>query len=546
MKKTLAIVLALLMLVSCTAMAEEDLFAEPWTLTWVSWSSGEIEDENVAEVWLEEKFNVEITATRIDLSNSEQLNLMLASGEMPEAGWIIGLSPTTAYTEQGLTRLISEEMVRKYAPRYAAEMDKNPIGWQFHRDPETGDLMALTGMTKGSAKPDIAVRLDWMENLGLEIPEYYPMPNLEGTIFEGKIFRSDYQYTADELYDLMYAFSHNDPDGNGADDTTGLVIDNTYTGFTAGFMQNMFSMHSSASLDWNGYNDEGKFELYYSSDRYKEYLAYWAKCYADDLIDQEFVTLSRSAAWEKYGNGTAGICGSMTTINPITMTERPPFSPVRMDPVNAKVLVLPTPTANDGSYISQNYSLTPFNYLFHVREDVSDEKLAKILTMWDFMNFDEEAQIFLRAGQEGVHHTKNPTGGYVLMNGVSAGKEWGFSVYNSNYIQTDMSYAFVTSKYVAEMQAWIDGIYEGKVMPSFRSNLFTNEATEAYNEARELYATPVSTVASEYRTAVVTGELDLESTWDAYLEDLYANGYQELCDAYEALPTYDQFIAGEY
>ena len=105
MKKTLAIVLALLMLVSCTAMAEEDLFAEPWTLTWVSWSSGEIEDDNVAEVWLEEKFNVEITATRIDLSNSEQLNLMLASGEMPEAGWIIGLNPTKAYTEQGLTRI---------------------------------------------------------------------------------------------------------------------------------------------------------------------------------------------------------------------------------------------------------------------------------------------------------------------------------------------------------------------------------------------------------------------------------------------------------
>src|SRR5699024_9700109 len=47
----------------------------------------------------------------------------------------------------------------------------------------------------------VFVRKDWLENLNLEMPE-----------------------TTEDLYNLAKAFTENDPDGNGKDDTTGVVI----------------------------------------------------------------------------------------------------------------------------------------------------------------------------------------------------------------------------------------------------------------------------------------------------------------------------------
>lgn len=47
----------------------------------------------------------------------------------------------------------------------------------------------------------LGLRKDWLENLGLEVPT-----------------------TLDELYDVLYAFTYNDPDKNGQNDTIGLCI----------------------------------------------------------------------------------------------------------------------------------------------------------------------------------------------------------------------------------------------------------------------------------------------------------------------------------
>ena len=35
---------------------------------------------------------------------------------------------------------------------------------------------------------------------------------------------NDTQWTEDQLYDVLYAFTHNDPDGNGENDTYGLQL----------------------------------------------------------------------------------------------------------------------------------------------------------------------------------------------------------------------------------------------------------------------------------------------------------------------------------
>ena len=67
---------------------------------------------------------------------------------------------------------------------------------------------------------------DWLDNLGLEMPT-----------------------TFDELYDVLYAFTYNDPDGNGVQDTYGAVTSYVGTGNRGwnGF-QTLAGIHRNAQV----------------------------------------------------------------------------------------------------------------------------------------------------------------------------------------------------------------------------------------------------------------------------------------------------------
>ena len=62
----------------------------------------------------------------------------------------------------------------------------------------------------------------------------------------------------------------------------------------------------------------------------------------------------------------------------------------------------------------------------------------------------------------------------------------------------------------------------------------------------DLYATGINTYVAEYRTAVISGEEDLEATWEDYLAELDSLGYGEVRAVIQELPTFDDFIAGNY
>lgn len=548
MKRFFALLISLLLMVSCTPAlaAEEELpFME---ISFVSWNCGEIEDGNYLEKILEEKFNVEIKVSRIDLSNSEQVNLMLAAGEMPEFGW--GLGGDELYKEQGLTRLISKEMIETYAPNYTAYINEQPIGWNYHYNKEEDGYMALTGRTYASSKAVMAVRLDWLENLGLEIPEYRQIEGMAGyPEYYNNIFVTDEQWTADELYDVLYAFTHNDPDGNGVDDTYGLQLDSG-NNFCWNFLYHMFGMNGNGSWSYTVENEDGSADLYFASETYKNFLEYWAKVYAAGAIDKEYVALSRDAAWEKFGNGMSGVMCAMAAWDPSFASARPPFAPVTKNPETAKILIMPVPTQNDGSYAVPEYSITNYNYNFVARADVSDEKLARMLQIFDYVNFDEEAQVLFRKGQEGVHfnyvNPETKVGGVIATELGYAGKDTGITVFNANYIQTKFSYEFQSTAFVVELQNWSDAVYADHILLPYKLNLFENAGSEAYEEAVELYSTGINTVVSEYRTGVITGEISLEDTWEDHLAELNDLGYAEVREAINNLPTYDDFISGNY
>ena len=546
MKKTLAILLALVLLISlmpAVSFAAEDKME----ISYVGWNCAEIEEDNWAERMLQDKFNIEIKTVRVDLNNSEQRNLMLASGEMPECGWGIG-GPRDLYEVQGLTRLIPLDMVKEYAPDYVTYLDEDPIGWNYYKASDD-EYYGLTGRVIGSSRSVIAVRLDWLENLGLDIPEYYYLPAVDGTVYEGRLFRTDEQWTADQLFEVMEAFTNNDPDGNGENDTIGIQVGPESDQFNWGCEYTMFGMHPGQSWQYTLANEDGEADIYFATENYKRFLEYWAKVYAAGLTDKEYVALTRTGAWEKFANGYSGIMSCMAGWDlRETFGTRPPYAPLTTNP-DAKVLLMGSPTENDGSYAVNDYTITQYNYSFVVREDVTDEKLAKILEIFNYLNFDEEAQIMYRVGIEGEHWnylTPETKQGYVLTEGTSFGKDTGLWVYNCNYIQTPLSSQVIDNIYTGQSNAWSAELYADHKLLPYKLDLFTNDMTDAYSEAVNNYATGINTYVAEYRTAIISGEMDLDSSWEDYLTELDGLGYGEIREIIQQLPTYEDYISGNF
>ena len=82
----------------------------------------------------------------------------------------------------------------------------------YHWDP-SGKIFRIPGDVSEPGTMTTIIRKDWLENLGLEVPK-----------------------TLDEYIEVLRAFTHDDPDGNGKDDTYGISGENLYRAFAPFFL----------------------------------------------------------------------------------------------------------------------------------------------------------------------------------------------------------------------------------------------------------------------------------------------------------------------
>ena len=118
-------------------------------------------------------------------------------------------------------------------------------------------------------------RSDWLENLGLAVPK-----------------------TLDDLYNVLRAFTYNDPDKNGRNDTFGMNWC-TYLGpFNA-----LAVMHGAP----NRFGDRnGKLTPWFEYDEFLEAMDYSKRLYDEGLINKDFAATSTGDWALAFGRGQAG------------------------------------------------------------------------------------------------------------------------------------------------------------------------------------------------------------------------------------------------
>ena len=226
------------------------------------------------------KINIELPPAT---SYTERLQMMLASTEYPE----LVLFPN--HTDVMFVDAVKNGV---FLP-LNDYLENTPNLVQYSYDISFESLKILKdGVIYAIPRTSIAradgqlIRKDWLDNLGIELQE-------------GKAI------TLAKLEEIATAFTFDDPDGNGANDTYGIGTNSTADGNLEVLFPWAFGL-----IGWQEYDGE-YMDLRYSKthDNFKQALAFTNKLWKAGVIDPDWPTVKREVSSERFKKGITGIYG---------------------------------------------------------------------------------------------------------------------------------------------------------------------------------------------------------------------------------------------
>lgn len=164
-------------------------------------------------------------------------------------------------------------------------------------------------------------RKDWAEALGIEPPQ-----------------------TLEELYDMLKAFTLEDPDGNGENDTVGLVNSWQSYGTRQWNGAQMLTTVLGGPNGWQYDASEGKMVPDFSTESYLEMLQWFRTLYQEGILDHSFAFLTAVQRQELFIEGYAGMIFCVIDDGPELEAQMRQLNP------QAEIAVLPLLEGPDGAY----------------------------------------------------------------------------------------------------------------------------------------------------------------------------------------------------
>lgn len=240
-------------------------------------------------------------------------------------------------------------------------------------DSEILDQAAVDGKIYGlyterpSSRQGLILRKDWLDRLGLEEPQ-----------------------TLEELYEVLRQFTYGDPDGNGKQDTLGIVDRND---LVYGIFKTLSSYFGTPN-NWKV--EDGRVIPEFMTDEYMDTMNYVKKLYDEKLINLDFPLTSKEVQRDRFIRGEAGVLiGSMTDVQRLSIEAR------AMNP-NADFTLV---NRINGPYGYKVWSIPNFNglYLFSKKMIPTEQDLKVALGFFD-RTMDKDVANLMMYGLEGRHY----------------------------------------------------------------------------------------------------------------------------------------------
>lgn len=485
-------------------------------------------DGSYCETLIEDKFPVDIDFSLVDSQVPSQVANLLTGGGHPDVFWYDG--DPTFVRNLGITRTIPREMVEEYAPSFIDLYDEYPTIYTSIMDYEnTDEFYALNGATDQAAAVAVSLyadyyRYDWIEALGLDL-------GMEITQITEDFYVADRGPTLEEFQLIMDGFTNGDPDGNGVDDTYGASFEYMYR----------FDLLYSAFGMVNGVNEfQGEAEMFYAMDNFKEFAIWFQDLFAQGYIDENFLFQDRSARWDQVNQELCGYFLESSIAVNSWASDRPPLSLLETNP-DAKFLITPGLSDEEGNGTMIKNAMPTFGRLCYISDSVDDETLILILQMLEYINFGEDTISFW-FGEENVDWKYNDEGKVEEIN-VLASAEKGARIFVQN-VQIGELFEAITFQEVFEAgrDFWLnDCIWREDGREQYQYKLDLLGETE-YKEIASEYSSACIAVSYDYFERWVYDGLDVEDSWQEYLEALEAAGYHLMMSELDDVEPLEEMI----
>ena len=484
MKKTLALLMAVMMLLSLATAVAESEYETPVEMSHITWvaDAAAIPDDPFYQ-YVCEKFNISFDFwASSEHTNNSDLEVWINTGSVPDAWHRNGIDYNgyVSYAEQGLIAPIPSDWAEKY-PNLYAMAEKSAVLDMLYVD---GELYTIPH--------SVYSRFCDMETIASHRQSYYRKDWAAQVGFTGF---DDGIGTYDELAEYITLCQEADCAGNG--NTRGLV-GNT------GMIVNTFWWQQGINIGQPFQKTEDGYVWCGKNEAMVEIIPMMREWYQKGLIDSDFYLLSHTDNRDVFASGLAcalNFNGSMGNLTGIWTS----FEEAHPGKVGKECIGTFTLADNDGlTHIVQSNNYWLFSMF---SPDIEPEVMDRYLSMLDWF-CTEEGQISCSLGIYGVNWDYDANGDIIVLE-----ENAGQNVFvNYGPCQDDFHYVNPASDKdaVEEILRNYRIKDEGYIIP------LNYEYTFHSSDARANYSIDFESLAVQL---MVDPSLDIEAEWEKFVED---------------------------
>lgn len=442
-----------------------------------------------------------------------KLNLMMASGDPLDIAHVDrGANPWQQWAQEGLFVDLGEH----------ATLDEHPYIYKV-TFADTFKPLAVDGAhyfvpgTHHGGDWQFRVRQDWVENVGMSMPT-----------------------TPDELYALLKAFSEDDPDGNGEDDTTGYVAMGDRRGWGLAPIFMAYNA-SGATVSDLGLEDGSVISLA-AHDGTLEAIKFANRLYREGAMNTDFINhANNEEAFNQWVYSNRG--GAYWAPAEYVFPDR-----VARIGVPEAAFASPNPPVVAPGYKLNGRALAWW-LLIGITAD--SDHVDKSLEVIEFANSREGRQLFV-AGVEGRHWSNMEDGLYDLdfeqwqqdydveLVNKSWARWWGFFTTTHGYIPVAEYPTFEEA--MANVEIWANRA-DYALGGTFRHAVSESKSLFGPNPLDQVTLAEVEDIRVNLdenvraplfaKMLIADSEAEIDELWAEYLQSLQDNGFDEFLQAYQ-------------
>ena len=443
--------------------------------------------KNLAWTTMEELTNMHWDLTLAsDGDLDEKRSLEFAGGEYKSVFYKSGITEADAmkYAKDEIVIPLND-LIDQYMPNFKALMDERD-GWKYITSSD-GNIYSLPQVNDDGCGMMLFINQVWLDKLGLEMPK-----------------------TFDEYIEVLRALKEKDPNGNGESDEIPLYLANGALSQLLPYYGIGFDGNTNAT-----YNGE-QMEYYPTSEKYKEFLKM-----ARGLSEEGLINNYVLGTWDEQAalGTTQDVLGSLLQWG-------------------AYLSVGAEKDEDWPTVVPFENTMVPYLGIQFGGLVLTDKcEHPELILQWADYFYSTEGSDLGWLGVDGESYQRNDDGTYTWLTDGAWGADMA-EIRDNATLFGDKPWPGLSSKFFDEGQTNPEEKYlygQREIVKEHFTERFPKLSyTEDELKRKATYEADINPYISQYEAQVISGEVDLDSTWDEYVATLNNMGLQDLISINQA------------